>query len=356
VEAPEEVRARATLDEMQSRISQGPYAALGVSEAASADQVRAAFLDLTKQFHPARFARMSPELHRLSNEVFIGIKTAHDALMRQLGSARAGASGAMPAVSADGTGRIPIQRPNLARGTDRPGTPPMVARTLTPTGSPTKIPTGQTPRVQTEPQRTPTGQVPRHPTDPVRPATNDPQRTPTGQIPRVQTEPIRGATTTPVPRGTSPGVGPSRTPPLGTPITRPTTPTTTRPATPPATRPATPPARPGSPPAPQQYNPDTVRHAGVPKDPPFDERAAHREALILLNDQSWAQARQVLQNLAARVPQSKSYRALLGYARGREAQVAGRAEDAALEYQRALQLEPDLAMAKAALAEVQRRR
>lgn len=350
MEAPEEVRARATLDEMQLRISQGPYAALGVSEAASADQVRAAFLDLTKQFHPARFARMSPELHRLSNEVFIGIKTAHDALMKQLGSARSGASGAMPAVSADGTGRIPIQRPNLARGTDRPGTPPTVARTVTPTGSPTKVPTGQMPRVQTDPQRTPTGPVPRLPT-----GGSDPQRTPSGQMPRVQTEPIRGGT--PVPRGTSPGVGPSRTPALGTPITRPTTPTTTRPATPPVTRPTTPTtARPGSPPLPQQYNPDTVRHAGVPKEPPFDERAAHREALILLNDQNWPQARLVLQNLAARVPQSKSYRALLGYARGREAQVAGRFEDAALEYQRALQLEPDLAMAKAALVEVQRRR
>jgi len=308
VEAPEEVRARATLEQMQQRISHGPYAALGVSEGASADEVRTAFLGLTKQYHPARFARMSPELHRLSNEVFIGIKTAHDALMKQLGSARAQQSGGFPTISAEGTGRVPIQR---ARGTDRPSQP-VIARTPTPTGMP---PTGpQVPRTATEPVRTPTGQIPR-------------------VQPRTQTEPIRG------------GTQPFRT----------VTPPTTRPATPPGTRPAMP-LRPPSPPAPQSYNPDTVRHAGLPKEPPFDERAALRESLMLLNEQNWGGARQVLQNLAARVPQSKNYRALLGYARGREAQAAGRIDDASLEYQRALQLDPDLAVAKAALAEVQRRR
>jgi hypothetical protein len=364
VEAPEEVRARATLEEMQLRISQGPYAALGLTEAASPDDVRAAFLGLTKQFHPARFARMSPELHRLSNEVFIGIKTAHDALMKQLGAGRVSPqqSGAMPVISAEGTGRAPVQRVTgqspvarpspspLARGTDR-ASQPVISRTTTPpTGAPaTKAPSPQMPRVQTEPVRTSTGPNPRVQTDPLRTPTAQGARVPgapTSQQPRTQTEPFRG------------GLPPrTNTPPLGTPIARPATPPTLRPATPPGTRPTTPTGtRPTTPPPPQAYNADTVRHAGVPKEPPFDERAAHREALILLNDQNWSQARQVLHNLAARVPQSKTYRALLGYARGREAQVAGRTDDAALEYQRALQLDPDLAMAKAALAEVQRRR
>jgi hypothetical protein len=158
--------------------------------------------------------------------------------------------------------------------------------------------------VQTEPVRTPTGPIPRL------------------QPSRTQTEPVRG--------GTQPF----------------------RAITPPGARPATPPGRPPSPPA----NPDTVRHAGLPKEPPFDERAALRESLMLLNEQNWSGARQVLHNLAARVPASKNYRALLGYARGREAQVAGRIDDASLEFQRALQLDPELALAKAALAEVQRRR
>jgi hypothetical protein len=144
------------------------------------------------------------------------------------------------------------------------------------------------------------------------------------QASRTQTEPIRG--------GTQPfrNVAPAR------------------PSTPGGSRPGTPPSPPP--------NPDTVRHAGLPKEPPFDERAALRESLMLLNEQNWTGARQVLQNLAARVPASKNYRALLGYARGREAQVAGRIDDASLEFQRALQLDPELALAKAALAEVQRRR
>jgi hypothetical protein len=137
---------------------------------------------------------------------------------------------------------------------------------------------------------------------------------------------------------------------MGMPIQRPTG---QRPTTPPLQRPGAPPARPATPPAPTTYNADTIRHSGVPA---FDERAAHREAMISLNEQDWAKARQTLQTLAQHRPQSKNYGALLAYARGREAQKLGRVADAALEFQRALELEPDLAMAKQALAEVQRRR
>ncbi|HSN29137.1 MAG TPA: hypothetical protein VLT45_22770, partial [Kofleriaceae bacterium] len=143
------------------------------------------------------------------------------------------------------------------------------------------------------------------------------------------------------------------TPALGTPITRPTTPGM-RAATPTGSRPPTPPARPPTPSS--AINPDTVRGVAPAREPAFDERAVLREALMQLNEQSWSAARQTLSTLAAKVPQSKNYRALLGYARGREAQAAGRADEAALEFQRALELDPQLAMAKQALAEVQRRR
>ena len=65
---------------MQARISsQGPSVALGMEDSgATPESVRAAFLTLTKQFHPARFGRMSTEIQRLSNEVFLGIKAAHE--------------------------------------------------------------------------------------------------------------------------------------------------------------------------------------------------------------------------------------------------------------------------------------
>src|SRR6476469_4325444 len=71
---------------MQVRLSQGPHVALGVAEISKPEQVRAAFLELTKQYHPARFGRMSTELQKMSNEVFLGIKSAHESLMRTLGS------------------------------------------------------------------------------------------------------------------------------------------------------------------------------------------------------------------------------------------------------------------------------
>ena len=127
----------------------------------------------------------------------------------------------------------------------------------------------------------------------------------------------------------------------------------------PLQRPATPQQR--STPS-SEINPETVRYAGAPAARPsqpqamVDERTALEEALRLLSARDWGGARQALHALAARVPQSKPYRALLCYARGREAQVAGKPDDAVLEFQRALQLDPDLAYAKIALAEVQRRR
>jgi hypothetical protein len=102
--------------------------------------------------------------------------------------------------------------------------------------------------------------------------------------------------------------------------------------------------------------PDTQR--GVQPQRPaaaFDERAALDQALSLIQARNWGTARQVLHTLAARIPQSKQYRALLCFVRGREAQAAGRSEDAVLEFQRALQLDPELAQAKLAIAELRRR-
>jgi hypothetical protein len=268
--------------------------------------VRTAFLALTKQFHPARFGRMSTELQRLSNEVFLGIKTAHDQLLKQLGVARRGAagqSGGIPAIKPTG----PVTRPSS----------PAIPRTTTPLQPVTRPPTPLS-GTATVPRAQGSQSMPARPAtpQPTRPATPQPART---------------------------------TPAMGMPIQRPTG---ARPSTPPLNRPGTPPST-TRPPAPANYNPETIRHSGAPA---FDERTAHREAMILLNEQDWTKARQTLQTLAQHRPQSKNYGALLAYARGREAQKLGRIADAALEYQRALELEPDLAMAKQALAEVKLRR
>jgi len=90
--------------------------------------------------------------------------------------------------------------------------------------------------------------------------------------------------------------------------------------------------------------------------PVFEERAAFQQALALLQARNWAGARQALETLVTMVPKSKQYRALVCLARGREAQSTGRAEEAFLEYQRALQLDPDLELVQQAVVELRQGR
>lgn len=254
VTGDDEARARAVLLEMQQRITQGPRTTLGLGEAAAPEDVRAAFLALTKRFHPARFGRMSNDVQRLSNEVFLGIKSAHDVLMGSPRPKTASSSGVMPVIRAEATDRSAVVR---------------------------------------------------QPSPPLR-------------------QPAQGTGSRSTPQQGHPKMTPAR----GIPV-----------------RPTSPPAAP-LPPTPRP---------SPPRAPVFDERAALQAALDLLATKDWIAARQALHALAARVPQSKQYRALLCYTRGREAQAGGRIEDAALELQRALQLDPELAIAKQALAELRRR-
>jgi hypothetical protein len=232
---------------MQSRISLGPHAALGVDASATPEEIRAAFLGLTKTFHPARFGRMSIEIQKLSNEVFLGIKGAHESLLKTLG--------------------VPIRAPASGSGSfPRSASPP-------------------------------------------------PERT-TQRIPQIS-KPLTPAF------GVKIGARPSTPPNL--------------PPNPPSAPPAIP-----SPPAGQ---------------PAPDERLELQRALDLMTARNWSAARQAVTMMMARTqPPPKQYRALLCYTRGREAQEAGKQEDAVMEMQRALQFDPDLGQAKAALAELLRRR
>lgn len=299
---------------MQVRLSHGPHEALGVqTSGATPEGVRAAFLSLTKQFHPARFGRMSTELQRLSNEVFLGIKAAHETLLRSLGvplrgGARANQSQVMPVLSAEGTNKTARPGAPRAVGTSPQQPMPAIPRTLTPTRHGVGM-TGTTPPFGVR-------------VTAARPGT-PPQTTP-------QTTPVRP----------------------GTPPQRPTTPQSTSRASTPNL---------GGPPKPVTIDPETHRGTGPwqPLAKPtamFDERAELQLVLDALAAKNWGAAKALLNGLAARVPTSKRYRALIAYTRGREAQAASRGEDAAQEFQRALQLDPDLQQAKSALAELLRRR
>ena len=87
----------------------------------------------------------------------------------------------------------------------------------------------------------------------------------------------------------------------------------------------------------------------------MDEDAELKRAHDLLKSNDWTGARLAFHALAAKVPQSRQYRALLCYARGRETQATGRNDDAAMEFQRALQLDPELQIAKDALRDLGRK-
>lgn len=341
------------------RISQGPHAALNVAETASAEEVRAAFLELTKQFHPARFGRMPNDIHRLANEVFLGIKAAHDQLIRLLGSSGRPAPGRrtssvpvdghQPGGTVRGTGlvsRIGSQPGGgtqpLARGTDRAGSRPGTPGNHTPaTGSP---------RRNTPPAGIP---IERQSSSMIEPPTNRPRAGESQPVQRPSTSVIEPPTNRPR-TGESQPVQRS-TPPAGIPVQRPTSPSApSRPGTPPVSNP-----RSITPVAPAAVNPPTVRYAGVQPTPPksgaVDEQAELERAMNLLNANDWTAARLAFHALAAKVPQSRRYRALLCYVRGRETQATGRADDALMEFQRALQLDPELEIAKQAVRELQRK-
>ncbi len=77
----DEKQARHLLAEMQTRLARSSYDALEIQAgSANPHEVRAAFFRLTKTFHPQKFARMTPDIQKLANEVFLSLRAAHDSL------------------------------------------------------------------------------------------------------------------------------------------------------------------------------------------------------------------------------------------------------------------------------------
>ena len=254
------------------------------------ESVRSAFLTLTKQFHPARFGRMSNELQRLSNEVFLGIKAAHELLLKSLGVTTRGGStmqtGGMPVLTAEGTNRTQ----------QRPGTPPVRARPAH--------------RRHADSGRQSTGSGD--------PAHADPdQARPRARFPVAQQR-RSGPERSPADRGTSAG-----TPQLGrrTPPERRSTQRIR--------------ARVKAAITPQAVAPSAIRRPSIRR-----RRARHRRMAAAAEDDAGVRrarrapaspgcarpeelgrgGRRCSTALAARVPASKQYRALLAHTRGREAQ------------------------------------
>ena len=296
----DEASARSTLATMQARLARDPSSALGLPPNANVDDLRTAFLELTKQFHPVRFGRMAIDIQKLSNEVFLALRAAHDSLAKTLKRK---------------TGPMIVPR---APASAQPATSPPQPRAAVPTvsGSSTSAVSGATAR-------------------PVRPAgVND-----TGERPVLQS-PTPPSGSKIVPRAiSSPGAGSG-------PVSRPLG------ARPGAASSSSPPA---SHAAPHQASHPASHPAAASATAPT---AALSEPAILdlLSRHQWDQARTALHQLAARDPGSKRVRALAAYARGREAQIDGRVDDARVELQDALDLDPELSPAKTALTALFTRR
>ena len=320
---PEE-DARVILAAMFDRIVRGPHVALDIDPDAPPAEVRAAFHTLAKQYHPARFGRMSHDTQRLANEVFLGLRMAHDSLMKSAGRQ---------------TTAIGVKAPGRSRESTQPP----------PTGQQRQSASGSQPLQPLRPQQPPerrTGPIP------IIPAAAPERRSgpipimrpaiaPTTNIgrpaPPPAPAPATGTGPRPIPqRGGAPPVRPTPSGPL--PI-------------PPGARPST------------QQNPvvaqprspaqDGIRIAGT-RPPSSNPRIM--SAIELLNRQQWEAARSALAALATESPESNQVRGLLAYATGRQAQFERRLDEARVELQRALQFDPDLTLAKTALAELFARR
>lgn len=284
----DEASARSVLAAMQARLARDPVAALGLVANATVDDVRAAFLQLTKQYHPVRFGRMALDIQRLSNEVFLALRAAHDALAKAMRRQ----SGPIPTLR--GPSALGSQaQPPMSSPPPSHGAPP-----------PARLP-------QPSPQR------------PVRPpGSSESGERPPVAPPRTMT-PALGVKV-PAPRAMTPALG------VKIPATRPS-------GSQPVSRPPLP-----------------VRQTGG--FPVVGPAADEATVLELLQRQQWDQARSALHQLAARDPASKRIRALMSYARGREAQLDRRVDDARVELQDALELDPELQLAKTALTELFTRR
>ncbi len=197
VNAAEQDLIKALVSEADSLRKLNPFLVLGVGYEASDSDVRAAFGDLTKRYHPDLFARYeSTELRQLAAEIFILIRDAY----RKLGddTSRAHALAAL--------GR-PAPRPVPVRAPTPPSVPVKPPRPQT-TPIAVIAPPPQPPMPRLRPEL-PTAITDATPT--MRPGELPP--TPTVAVPPTRSQPI---STVPIPSTPSVAGPPARSQPLAT--------------------------------------------------------------------------------------------------------------------------------------------
>jgi len=338
-----DVRLRQELERLKFA---DPFLVLGVAPSADAPAIRWAFLELTKRYHPNRFARERQEVRELANEVFLLVRRAYDVLSNEdrrrtwrdrVNSGRTGPSTQTPPIPVP---PIPREGERAPRDTARSfATPPSAPRLdmppivgsrfrppTAPSGSPAPVPPQAIPapvaaqssekrrlfeeanklmeqgryaearQVYDRVSRTaaPTGSAPALAAPGLKPPTKPPTKPPAGDAISFRPPPQAPA--------------PSGTPSQGVPR--------------------------------RQSEVDAVLEQARGRTQRFDE------ATRVFQRGEYPEAREAFQRLAAEDPQNKKYRVYLYYAWGLEHRAAGRIDEALRELERAVFLEPELAEAR----------
>ncbi|HVV83644.1 MAG TPA: hypothetical protein VHE35_11275, partial [Kofleriaceae bacterium] len=125
--------ARRELTRTLDGLHTDPQRAMGLHAGATPDDVRRAFKEMAKRYHPARFARREQDVVRLANEVFLAMREAQEDLLAALGAGiGSGPRGPMAPM-----GRTPTASPAPPPASaPRPigAAPGAVSRTPTPPG------------------------------------------------------------------------------------------------------------------------------------------------------------------------------------------------------------------------------
>ncbi len=288
---------------MQSRLQTDPRLALGLTPTSNAAEARTAFLTLTKQYHPVKFARCDSTIQRLANEVFLQLREAHDGVTKNArGAVGTGRTAAVGSASTTGPVRT------IAVATKTTSSSAVLGRTPTP-DTPRNAPVVTAPRTSSPPNS------PKNPSAP----------TPTPPAPAAATPVV-------TPPGTAQPVVTKTPPTTAGPTLRGSTPSVTTPAG-------------------VTFRNPTTSSAAIAAST-VDESGLFSRGKELLRQKNWVEARDVFVALNRVNSSETAYKAMLALARGRIDQADGNFAGARTQYSLALQHEPAFTAAATALDEI----